>query len=177
MNIFTFQPIWAQFESRCLVVFWPETNRRLVACYRQYLVSTFWYFWPVNLHTKRKDLNPSVVQMPSLLSSVSLRLLLRSALYQIWSEPESVTLCSRSGSFYYSLKVYCHTEGQEVMLVALSACVCERKKTPVCVFIHHWLQWTVAHGEFPLRMRVCRLNQAQKLTHETHFGSVDLQAK
>lgn len=63
--------------------------------------------------------------MSSVLSSLSLHLLLHSALHQIWSELESVTLCSRSGSFYYSLKLYCHTEGQEVMLVDLSMCVWE----------------------------------------------------
>lgn len=41
---------------------------------------------------------------------------------------QSVTLSSRLASFYYSLKVHCHTEGQEVMLGG------EEKNTPACVY-------------------------------------------
>lgn len=84
--------------------------------------------------------------------AVSLYLLLRSAYYQIWSEPESITLCSRSGSFYYSLKVYCHTEGQEVMLVSLSVYVRESVNLFLCIIDWNELYvWDV----FLLWCRLC----------------------
>lgn len=105
---------------------------------------TFWYFWPANLHTKKeKAPNLSSLRPRALSAFCSIQLYIRS--------DHSITLCSRSGFFYYSLKVYCHTEGQEVLLVILTVCVREEEYTSLCVY-------TVVNGAFLLQMHVSRLN-------------------
>lgn len=58
-------------------------------------------------------------------------------------------LSSRSGSFYYSLKVYYNTEGQEVMLVAC-----------LCVYERGRLHRSVSISEFFFSFYVDRLLSA-----------------
>lgn len=57
---------------------------------------------------------------------------------QVWSEAEGVTPRSRSASFYYSLKVYWHTLGQEVSHAAQPLCVTKGQCVCTVLFTAGW---------------------------------------